>query len=257
MNIRSLFSASMLILCFAIVSFSQTIALPDLDLANCACKDGKLVFTIINHGPGNLPLGWQAVADIYFNGAKKGFISLLTPTSTTGGGIEKPNGASTFLTAFDITSPMTVDFVIDSTNSIKESNEANNTRKGYKMKPCIALPDLAIEYVGLRREGCYVVVKVNNLGPGPVPVEAWTVHAPDSPGVYLYVNGKAWGGGSIWAFDPARALMPAGGSATYVSKLSLMGKIADVKAVVDKTGKIAEGNEANNTFFNDRMGCTP
>jgi hypothetical protein len=253
---RSLFCVSLMFLCFAIVGLCQTITLPDLDLSNCACRDGKLIFTIINRGPGSLPTGWQALTDVYFNGVKQGFVSLTTPTSTTGGGIQNPGGTSTFWVAFAITSPVTVDFVIDPLNTVKESNEANNTRKGCNLKPCTPLPDLVIDSIGTTRDGCFVAVTVKNLGPGPVPMDVWTIHTPDSAGVYLYVDGKAWGGASIWRFDPARILLPAGGSAEYVSKLSLEHRVATVKAIVDQTGKVVEVDEGNNSF-SGRRGCRP
>jgi hypothetical protein len=230
---------------------------PDLYLADYACKDGKLIFTIGNQGSGGLVSGWNGATDVFFNGVKKGSISLHNPTSTTGGGIEKSGGTSTFLTEYEITSPVSADFFIDSAKEIAESNEANNIRNGVKLKPCpAALPDLVIESIGTTKGDCLVVVTVKNLGPGPVPIEAWTVHTPDSPGVYIYVNGKSWGGASIWRFDPARALLPAGGTAKYLSKLSLKGRIAEVKAVIDQTGKIAEINEGNNSL-SDHRGCLP
>jgi hypothetical protein len=184
-----------------------------------------------------------------------GSIPLHNPTSTTGGGIEKPGGTSTYFVALAITSPVSVDFYIDSTNEIREANEVNNKRKGCNLKPCGALPDLVIESLSTTRD-CFVAVQVRNLGPGAVPVEAWTIHSPDSPGVYLFVDGRPWGGASIWRFDPARALLPPGGTIEYLSKLNLTGRIAEVKAIIDQTGKIAETNEGNNTL-SGRRGCRP
>ena len=126
------FGFSLIILASALI-YAQ--ALPDLDLQNVSCLKGKLYFVVINRGA-SLPAGWGAVADVYFDGAKKGHIDLGAPTSRTGGGIENSGGTSSYLTAFDITAPVTVDINIDPTNSIKESNEDNNFRRGARLQPC-------------------------------------------------------------------------------------------------------------------------
>jgi len=106
------------------------------------------------------------------------------------------------------------------------------------------LPDLTIVDIVVNKR-CQVVVMVKNLGPGMVPDEVWTGHKPDSSDVYLYRNGKRWGGASIWKFNPGKSLQPSGGKAIYTSKLKVSGK-AKITAIIDETGQVKETNEGNN-----------
>jgi subtilase family serine protease len=106
------------------------------------------------------------------------------------------------------------------------------------------LPDLTISDVFLN-EKCQVVVQVKNLGPGSVPDEVWTVHSPESAGVYIQRNGRAWGGDAIWGFDPGKSLQPPGGTVTYTSRLTISGTVT-VTVTVDRTNQVKEANERNN-----------
>ncbi len=108
------------------------------------------------------------------------------------------------------------------------------------------LPDLTVESISLV-QGCMVSVVVKNLGPGPVPDTVWTVHTPQSAGVYLYRNGSNYGGASIWLFDPAKHLQSVGGTATFVSNLKVTGT-ESIKAVVDLWNVVKEVNEKNNSL---------
>ena len=108
------------------------------------------------------------------------------------------------------------------------------------------LSDLTIEDITLN-EQCFVVVTVKNNGPGVVPDKAWTDHSPDSSAVYLHINGKRWGGETIWHFDPAKNLQNPGGTAIMTSNLKVTGT-ATIGATVDSTGKVRETNEANNAM---------
>lgn len=121
-----------------------------------------------------------------------------------------------------------------------------NCREGGK------LPDLVIDNIQVNRS-CQVVVTVKNLGPGLVPDTVWTVHTPMSCAVYLYINGKKWGGATVWKFDPGRALQAPGGVATYTSKLTVNG-IAAITAVIDHTHQVTEVNEGNNKMVK-RLKC--
>lgn len=239
--------------------------LPDLALDNARCFNGKLDFTVINHG-GPLPAGWLAVANVYFDGTKMGHIDLNHPTSRTGGGIEVKNGTSRYLVSFAITKTVIVDIFIDSTNNIVESNESNNYSKGAQIRPCDGsavikpvltqrvpanilikrrLPDLVIKDIRMDRK-CYISVKVANAGPGPVPASVWALpHHPDDSAVYLYRGGANWGGATIWKFDPAKSLQPSGGTAVYKSNLRVSG-LESITAVIDGTNKVSEENENNN-----------
>jgi hypothetical protein len=106
------------------------------------------------------------------------------------------------------------------------------------------LPDLVVEDITLGSD-CRVVVKVRNLGPGYIPDETWMTHKPESSSVYLTVNGKGWGGETIWKFDPNKSLQYPGGLAVYESDLKITGT-ATIKATVDHTKQIKETNYTNN-----------
>jgi hypothetical protein len=107
-------------------------------------------------------------------------------------------------------------------------------------------PDLAIEDITLN-EQCFVVVTAKNNGPGRVPDKAWTDHSPDSSAIYLYINGKKWGGETIWGFDPAKNLQNPGGTATMTSNLKVTGT-ATIEAYIDHTHRVKETDEKNNVM---------
>lgn len=140
--------------------------------------------------------------------------------------------------------------VIDAGDKVKEADEKNNCSccplkiAGAGEKSEGQLPDLIIADIYLDKD-CQVVVKVKNFGPGPVPDEVWTVHKPESSSVYISIDGKGWGGATIWKFDPGKALQSPGGEATYTSTLKVTGT-AMIKATVDHTKQVKEANEGNN-----------
>lgn len=111
--------------------------------------------------------------------------------------------------------------------------------------PFRLLPDLDVENIRLNSD-CNVVVKIRNNGPGRLPDDVWNVHTPQSAGVYLTIDGRKWGGETIWSFDPSRALQNPGGTAKFISNLKVSGN-AVIKAEIDLWNVVAERNEANNT----------
>ena len=117
-------------------------------------------------------------------------------------------------------------------------------QKAIFKNPQLALPDLIVDSIWLNKE-CKVVVRVKNLGPGKVPDKVWSVHTPKSAGIYLWKDGKKWGGGTIWKFDPAKSLQSPGGTAVYTSNLKVSGTSA-VTASVDIWNEVKEKNEGNN-----------
>ena len=90
--------------------------LPDL-VVDVWESGSQICYTIKNIGSASLPVGWSALAKVYFDGKEKGFFNLGSPTSTTGGGIDKPGGSSYYLLPWDITGPVTVAVIADDTNS--------------------------------------------------------------------------------------------------------------------------------------------
>lgn len=138
---------------------------------------------------------------------------------------------------------------VDADNEVSESREDNNFHfyvnvkfKGFS--PAGSRPDLVIEDISLGKD-CTVMVKVRNVGSGMVPDEVWTIHKPESSAVYLAVNGKGWGGSTIWRFDSTKQLQNPGGTAVYRSTLKVP-KGAVISARIDHTNQVAESNETNN-----------
>jgi subtilase family serine protease/C1A family cysteine protease len=122
--------------------------LPDLIVEKIECSpDNKLSVTIKNIGSGNLPSGWIALAETYFDGVRKGAFDLKYPTSILNGGISKSGGSSTYLVSWDITAPVTVKVIADYTDDIDESNEKNNSKEEDIQPTVIDLPDLEINDV--------------------------------------------------------------------------------------------------------------
>ncbi len=115
------------------------------------------------------------------------------------------------------------------------------------------LPDLDIVKITVD-QACNLVVVVKNNGPGPLPDYVYTRHHPKSAGVYVYINGKGWGGISIWKFDPTKLLQRPGGEATCVLGYKVISPV-NVKAVVDLWNDVKEANEGNNTEILDKLSC--
>lgn len=107
-------------------------------------------------------------------------------------------------------------------------------------------PDLVIDRIATDAS-CRVVVTVVNRGPGRVPDSVWTAVSPTSSSVYLTVDGRPWGGQTIWKFDSARKLRPAGGVATVTLSHIVKGSIS-AKVSVDHTAQVAEADERNNVL---------
>ncbi len=115
------------------------------------------------------------------------------------------------------------------------------------------LPDLDIIKITVDR-ACNLVVVVKNNGPGPLPDYVYTKHHSKSAGVYVYINGKGWGGQSIWKFDPTKQLQRPGGQATYTSRYKVSSPVS-VKAIVDQWNDVKEANERNNTEILNKLSC--
>ena len=147
-------------------------------------------------------------------------------------------------------SPGKLQFKIDADNEVAESREDNNSHffvnvlfQGFDQAG--KQPDLVVDDIYLTK-ACTVAAKIRNAGNAQVASSVWSVHEPDSSALYLSLDGKGWGGATIWKFDPAKKLMNPGGVAVYQSKLKVS-QGAVVSAQIDHTNKVAESNEKNNT----------
>ncbi len=114
-------------------------------------------------------------------------------------------------------------------------------------------PDLEIVKITVARD-CKLAVVVKNNGPGMLPDRVWTHPHPKSAGVYVYINGKKWGGQTIKGFDPGKKLQKPGGVATCILRYKV-GPPITVKGVVDLWNDVKEANERNNTHTRENLSC--
>jgi hypothetical protein len=109
------------------------------------------------------------------------------------------------------------------------------------------LPDLVIEDIFLNEQR-QISVRVKNVGRGLVPDEVWGPTHPLSSGVFLYIDGRGWGGRAIRSFDPSKNLQQPGGTAIHICNFKPTQPVTPVAAVVDRTQQITEANESNNVL---------
>lgn len=139
--------------------------LPDLVVESIQCVGENIVsFTVRNSSFDFQSTSWTSSAEIYFDGLRKGTVNLKVPSSTSGGGIEKANGNSTYVTEWNVSASTKVKVIIDAANSVKETNESNNSKES-TVDPCVVkLPDLIITEI--ITEGSSVYYKIKNIGEG-------------------------------------------------------------------------------------------
>ena len=108
--------------------------LPDLIITKIECvpPQSRLSFTVTNQSNVSLPKDWRGVARVYLPGRMEQIVDLGRPTS---GSLAPAGGSATYRLAYKIKGKISVKVVVDSTNSIKESNEENN-EKVQKLEPC-------------------------------------------------------------------------------------------------------------------------
>ena len=240
------------------------LALPDLVVDDVWLNKGcQVVVRVKNNGPGKVP---NDVWDVHT--PKSAGIYLWKDGKSWGGAtiwkfdpaksLQSPGGTAVYTSNLTVSGSATIAAQVDRWNTVKERSETNNKRKEKLIcqpsagvitplpapVPLKLLPDLIVDGIWLNKS-CQVVVRVKNNGPGQVPDDVWSVHSPKSAGVYLWKDGKQWGGATIWKFDPAKSLQSSGGTAVYTSNLKVSGK-ATITAKVDIWNKVKEGNEGNN-----------
>ena len=165
--------------------------LPDLLVESINCEGENFIsFTAKNSGFDFPSASWASTGEVYFDGVKKGTVNLKNPSSITGGGIEKANGTSTYLTDWSILATTLVKVIVDNENTIKESNELNNTKESMIVQRVLRLPDLVITKIIV--EGTSVYYKIKNIGEGTAGyrrVDAGSVVEKLTPCTALYVDG--------------------------------------------------------------------
>jgi len=206
--------------------------LPDLTVSKIYCSgDNRVTFTLANVGSAPLPSGSDGYIDIYVNGTKVTWIKLsAVPTSSTGGGIYNAGGTSTYMMSTQITTTSAVKVVVDSTNTISESNETSNTLE-VQLEPCAKLQDIAISLLKCNYEKKVIEFILKNIGGLKI----------DKPfDVALYVNGVLK--------ETKRVTSSIEPGNTYSSNFSYVLTCTNIKVKIfaDSGNEILESDETNN-----------
>jgi len=258
---------------------------PDLVISKMFLdKNGHIIVTIKNQGKGFLVMrAKHKTVNLYFKLNGRDYGGVTHKEFDPRNRLIKPNGKVTYKTRIKIKKETVVTAKIDDLNSVIESNKKNNVltltlpkksniKPVTKMKPVernvrtkrkdhtihqasgmtlreqkeryTPKPDLIIDKLFLSRE-CKVIVHVKNIGKGSVDNSAWTDKTPQSTSVYLFRNGKKWGGATLYGFDKRRRLQKPNGTVSYVSNLKVNG-MTSITAVIDMTKQVKESNENNN-----------
>jgi len=270
--------------------------LPDLYVKEVKCipPDGKLSFTVANRGAAISFSSTQSMRRLHASVSKiwygdfypryteefLGRVDLTRPTTTTGGGIVKAGGTSTYITPFIFDFPH-VKVVVDVNDVIDETNEHNNTYVG-PYNPCGAaiMPDLKVT-VGVVTaslyRGCdldqFIHVSILNLGHTTAlgtknwPNQGYTVDVVLSSDAVVSVGATAevsmptsyrtyWEDMLIGRVNSTEDI-PAGGRRGYLLGRYLGAEVGYIPlelprgryyicAIVDPNNKVREARENNN-----------
>ncbi len=215
---------------------------PDLSIRNVSLSPECFVeVTVANEGPGRLAgVFWEKnspTLKIYKNGRFWGgaALKIIDP----GKKLSRKGGAVVYRSRMKVSGTTLVKAQMDMGPKARDENLGNNVME--RSLKCLGPPDLTIEKISLSRD-CRVVVTVRNLG-GPIPQSVW--NSRPGPNIYLYVNGRGWGGTALRVIDPRRKLTRPRGRVTYGSNLRVRGE-ARIRAVVDSNQVVTEKDETNN-----------
>ncbi|WP_456434004.1 CARDB domain-containing protein [Thermosulfuriphilus sp.] len=221
---------------------------PDLAIEDISLdQECHVLITIVNKGPGRLfSRFWKKdspTLNLYKNGKFWGGVSLdhFDPQKK----LLKKGGSVVYRSNMILPKDARIKAQINVGPKIIDADLKNNIME--KKLTCLGLPDLYIEKIYLGSD-CRVLVKIKNQG-GFIPQSAWISNL----NVYLYMNGRGWGGVALRTIDSDKSLINPGGVLIYRSNLYLRGK-ANVRAVVDKDNVLQEKNETNNKL-EVRLSC--
>ncbi len=111
--------------------------------------------------------------------------------------------------------------------------------KAYERKPDLAVEELSLDHQNR------VVVTVANKGPGWLYQVRWNQQGASAIQLTLEVDGKSWGGATLPAIDPQKALVLGDTRVAYTTGLTLS-QPARVTAIIDSNEVVAETDERNN-----------
>lgn len=240
----------LLILCFltVITNLSDIKAVsnkPDLAITNLDLnQDGKLEIEVSNLGPGSLHS--QSTAKnppflyVYRNGKAWGGVTLgnFDPKKK----LKNVGGKVKYVfNNLQISDTELVHVIVDPNNSIQEINKINNS---FQKRLTLTLPDLTVSDIFLNNHD-RLAIEITNNGSGAVNKMYWE----QSP-VYLYIyrDGKPWGGISLKICDPSYKLYHPKGKALYISNSIRINHSEQIQVVIDPQNMVRETNELNNTL---------
>ncbi|MBW1997280.1 MAG: hypothetical protein JRJ29_04860 [Deltaproteobacteria bacterium] len=218
---------------------------PDLAIAGIGLDANcRVQMTITNKGPGRLaPVFWTRdipTVRLYRNGRSWGGANLKVVDPQQN--LRRVGGQAVYRSNLKVSGSETIKVVINPGPRLREANTQNNTREVRLRCRGASRPDLAVKEIRVVG-GCKVAVTIVNAGPGDLPDAAW--QQGSSPTVYLYRNGRSWGGANLIGIDRTKRLRRPGGEVQYVSNLRVSGT-ERIKAMVDFNNTLREGNETNN-----------
>ncbi len=203
----------------------------------------QVQMTITNKGPGRLaPVYWTRdipSVRLYRNGRSWGGANLkvIDPQQK----LSNVGGTAVYRSNLKISGKETIKAQIQMAPRVPDANQANNTMER-SMTCTPALPDLGIRALKLV-DNCKVQVLIQNKGMNEPPETVWQKQS--SPTVFLYKNGRSWGGSSLWQIDPDRRLKRPGAMIAYTSNLKVNGT-QRIKVMLDSQNVLQESNENNN-----------
>lgn len=218
---------------------------PDLAITSISLnQEGKLIVEAVNLGPGPLRSPYTAKSppflDVYRNGKHWGSLTLnnFDPKNRLSSVGSKINYVFNNL---HIDETELIRVVIDPLNKIGDINQENNS---FQKRLAITLPDLTVSDIFLTKDD-QLAIEITNNGSGAVNKKYWE-HSQTS--LYLYQDGKPWGGISLKICDPSQKLHYPKGKVLYISKSIRINQTARIQAVIDPQNTIRETNEANNSL---------
>ena len=211
----------------------------------------QIEVVVMNRGPNRLsPIFWSGKAVTlkeYVNGNFWGSAEGLKAIDP-GKLLKEPGGMAIYRSLHRVNGTETIRVEMVLNAPINDQNPMNNTKE-VRLTCAAGKPDLVIDSISLDHE-CRVLVKVRNVG-GPLDHALWTMK--NAPMLYIYQNGRPWGGAAISAIDPQKNLSMTNGTATYRSHLKVPTTLK-IRAMIDSNSRIDEKNEMNN-FMETTLKC--
>ncbi|RMG57453.1 MAG: hypothetical protein D6713_09620 [Deltaproteobacteria bacterium] len=206
--------------------------------------DCSVEVLLANNGPGRVvPVFWDkkvASLKVYVNGRLWGGaegLAAIDPNKN----LRKVRENAIYRSRHRVKGTETIKAELVVRKPLMDSDEGNNVKTA--KLTCAGPPDLAIKSITLTRD-CRVRVRVINQG-GPIPRALW--NSKNAPAIYIYRNGKPWGGQTVARFDGRMNLSRQNGTATYISTFKVKGG-EKIRAVIDSNEVVEEKSEVNNAL---------